>query len=129
MMTDHQYLTMVNQLSSGGLNAILNYILIVTYGLPGAAVATATVLAGINVARVLQVWYLEGFFPYDLSYGKPLLAGAVSAGLMASVSVFASGYVLIVVGGALGAGGFAAALAAFGLEEEEKDILRELVSS
>jgi O-antigen/teichoic acid export membrane protein len=129
MMTDHQYLTMVNQLSSGGLNAILNYVLIVTYGLPGAAVATATVLAGINVARVLQIWYLEGFFPYDLSYAKPLLAGAVSAGLMASVSVFASGYVLIVVGGALGAGGFAAALAAFGLEEEEKDILSELLSS
>jgi O-antigen/teichoic acid export membrane protein len=129
MMTDHQYLTMVNQLSSGGLNAIFNYVLIVTYGLPGAAVATATVLAGINVARVLQIWYLEGFFPYDLSYAKPLLAGAVSAGVMASVSGFASGYVLIVVGGVLGAGGFAAALAAFGLEEEEKDILRELLSS
>ena len=129
MMTNHQYLTMINQLLSGGLNAIFNYVLIVTFGLPGAAVATATVLSGINVARVLQIWYLEGFFPYDQSYAKPLLAGAVSASVMASVPVFASGYVLIVVGGVLGAGGFAAALAAFGLEEEEEDILRELLSS
>lgn len=129
MMTEHQYLTMINQLSSGILNAILNYILILEYGFIGAAVATATVLASINLLRVGQVWYLEGFFPYDAKYVKPITAGIVSAIGMYLISLVLSQYALLFIGGITGAISFFGCLLLLGFEEEEINLLKQVVPS
>lgn len=75
MMTEHQYVTSANQVVSGVVNAALNYLLILEFGFVGAAVATAAVLATINLVRVGQVWYFEGMFPYDRKFLKPIGAG------------------------------------------------------
>ena len=129
MMTDHQYLTLLNQLSSGILNAALNVVLILQFGFVGAAVATASVLAGINLLRVTQVWYLEGLQPYDLTYAKPLLAGAVSIAAMFAVGAVLSGYVLLFSGATLGFILFAVVMYLLGFEESEKEMIKKLIDT
>lgn len=127
MMSDHQYVALFNQVSSGILNAILNYLFITTFGFIGAALATASVLVLVNLLRVVQVWYFEGFSPYDWSYLKPVVAGAVSALIMYGVSLVIQRYVLLIVGGATGALVFFVVLYSLGIEEEVElmqDVLR-----
>ena len=129
MMTDHQYLTLFNQLSSGVLNAALNVVLILEFGFIGAAVATASVLAGINLLRVGQVWYLEGLQPYDLTYTKPLMAGGVSILTMFAAGTVLNGSVLLVSGAALGFALFAVIMYLLGFEESEKEMIRKLIDT
>jgi O-antigen/teichoic acid export membrane protein len=128
MMSDHQYLTLANQLSSGVLNAILNYVLILEFGFIGAALATATVLTAINLVRVAQVWYLEGFSPYDRSFAKPVIAGVVSGVTMYALTVPFQRYVLLVVGCGLGALTFLATLYALGVDDTDIELLRNVVA-
>lgn len=125
MMSDHQYVSLFNQASSGILNAILNYLFITTFGFIGAALATASVLVLVNLLRVAQVWYFEGFSPYDRSYLKPVVAGLVSAPIMYGASLVFQRYVLLLVGGATGGLAFLAVLYLLGIEEEV-ELLRDV---
>ncbi|MFC7173231.1 polysaccharide biosynthesis C-terminal domain-containing protein [Haloplanus litoreus] len=127
MMSDHQYLTLANQLTSGVLNAVLNYVLILEYGFIGAALATATVLTAINLIRVGQVWYLEGFSPYDRTFAKPVVAGVVSGLVMYAFTVPFQRYVLLVVGGGFGAVGFLVTLYVLGIDDRDIELLRSVV--
>jgi len=129
MMTDHHYLTMLNQLSSGLVNVVLNYVFIMQFGFIGAAVATATVLAGINVIRVLEVWYIHEISPYNIQYYKPILAGAVSALVLYLCSLLLSNYLLIAVGGIAGGLVFISLLYILGIENEERALLNRIWST
>lgn len=125
IMSGYQKLAMVNQLGFGILNVVLNYFLIIEFGFVGAAAATASVLATVNSIRVVEIWYLEGIHPYDKSYFKPLVSGAVSAVMMYGVSLFLNGYVQLFTGGALGALSFLFTLYLFGFEEQELKFIRK----
>jgi O-antigen/teichoic acid export membrane protein len=126
MMSDNQYLTLINQLGSGVLNALLNYIFILKFGFIGAAVATATILASINLLRVFQVWYLEGIQPYSQSFFKPIVAGVVSAIVLFAASLFFDQYLLL-FGGATGGICYLFVLYSFGIEEDIR-ILKQMLS-
>jgi len=127
MMTDRQYLTLFNQLSSGILNMILNYILITNYGFIGAALATAGVLAGINILRAVEVWYLEGMIPYNLTFLKPIAASIFSGVAMYLLSFLFAGYILIGVGLFIGFITFTLSLYLLGIKDEEIDLLRKIL--
>lgn len=127
MMSDHQYLTLANQLGSGVLNALLNYILILQFGFIGAAVATAMTLTSINLLRVSQVWYIEGIQPYNRSFYKPIFSGLASAVVLFITSLMFNGYVLLLVGGVAGAFCFVSILYLAGIEEEEIKILKQVL--
>ena len=129
MMTDHQYLTMFNQLFSGVLNVVLNYIFIINFGFLGAAIATASVLTIINVFRVAQVWYHEEIHPCNLSFFKLFIAGVVSTAVMYLISLIFARYALLIIGGLCGAVSFFGVLILFGFETEEKIIFNELYTN
>lgn len=127
MMTDHQYLNMVNQWASGILNIILNYIFIQEFGILGAAMASASVLSLINAVRVMEVWFTEGLFPYSFTYLKPITAGLVTAGMMVSLQSFLEGYILMIVGGVAGAITFGGLLYALGIEQSDYQLFRQVL--
>lgn len=129
IMSDHQYINMCNQLISGVANAVLNYIFILEYGFIGAALATASILAGINLIQVVQVWYLEGFNPYNRNYFKPVAAGISSCIIMCFIEILFSSYALLIVGGVAGGITFFAVLLSFGFEKEELDLIKEAIGS
>lgn len=121
-MTDNQYVVLVNQWTFGVLNVVLNYYFIIEFGLVGAALATASVLATMGVARLLEVWYIEGLFPYSKRLWKPLVAASVSAVAMYASTFLLSGLVLVFIGGAFGALVYAALLYLFGIEPRDRQL-------
>lgn len=124
-MTDHQYVVLVNHTAFGVLNVVLNYVLILQFGLAGAAVATAGVLAALNVVRALEVWYLEGLLGYSVAVCKPMVATAVSGTVLVAMGLFLDGFVLLVVGPAAGVLAFVAVLYALGIEAEDRQLIRQ----
>lgn len=127
-MTDHQYLVMVNHWTFGVLNIVLNYVLIVRMGVVGAAVATAFVLAMLNVARVVEVWYLEGLFAYTRRLWKPVVAIAIATVAMLAIRDVVSGMVALLGGGAIGVLVYAAVLLALGIDDRDREVANRYVS-
>ena len=123
LMTGHQYLNMINQWLLGGLNIILNYLLITQYGLIGAALATALVLILINALRIVEVWYLERLFPYSSRFVKPLLSGVTAGTAMLFVKWVLDGYPLLIVGSATGVAIYISVLVLLGIDDEDREFL------
>ncbi|WP_323173748.1 flippase [Natrialba sp. PRR66] len=128
MMTDHQYVTLVNQWVLGVFNVGLNYILIQELGMIGAAVATASVLATVNLVRVGELWWLEGLFPYSHSFVKPLVAGVVAGVTMVMIRDLFSGLVSLFVGGGMGVLVFGVILVVLGIEQGDRELFDEVIS-
>lgn len=127
MVSEHQYVLLANQWTFGLLNVVANYVFILEFGLIGAALATTVVNATNNVARLLEIWYLEGLFPYSPAYLKPVVAGGAAAVVMYGVGPYASGPALIVAGGALGLVSYVGLLVLLGIEPEDRAFLRDVV--
>jgi O-antigen/teichoic acid export membrane protein len=77
-MTGKSYHYLVGELVLMGVNILLNALLIPRWGLLGAALATGASIAGVNLLRLLQVYRLLRFHPYDRSYLKSLGAGGAT---------------------------------------------------
>lgn len=78
-MSGHQYLKLYGDIALAITNIGLNFLLIPLWGPLGAAIATSTSIAGINLVRVIQVNYVLHVYPYSYRYLKILLCGATSA--------------------------------------------------
>jgi O-antigen/teichoic acid export membrane protein len=78
IMSGHQYLKLAGDLVFAVVNIVLNALLIPTWGLMGAAVATGISIAGLNVLRGLQVYRILGVQAYAVSYVKIAVAGLVA---------------------------------------------------
>ncbi|MFC7227996.1 flippase [Salinirubellus salinus] len=128
MMTDHQQLTMINQWLLGGLNIVLNYILITELGVIGAALATASVLSFINIIRVIEVWYTEGLTPYSKAYWKPTTAGILTAVFMSGLHQLFDGYVLLIIGAPVGGLLFFCIVFVLGLEKDDREFFNRIIS-
>jgi len=78
-------LIFLNSIASAVLNVLLNYFLIQQWGLIGAAIATGTSIAFVNVLMVTEIYHFLGFHPYKLSFYKPALAALLSSSLTHSI--------------------------------------------
>jgi len=126
-MTDHQYLVLVNHWLFGVANVVLNYYLILEFGLIGAAVATASVLAGLNIVRVVEVWILEDLFAYSLSLWKPFASTLAATAVMALLGRTLSGLPLVLGGGTLGLLTFGLSLYGLGIEARDRELAAEYI--
>jgi len=84
-MTGRQGLELVNSLLLGGINVLLNLILIPKFGALGAGIATGISIAAINLVRLVEVLWLYRIHPYKVSYWKPVVAGAVASAVWLGV--------------------------------------------
>ena len=78
MMTGRPKMNLLNSAILCVMNIGLNYLLIPKYGILGAAIATGTSIAIINLLRLGEVYYFLRIHPYKLSFLKPLFAGIIS---------------------------------------------------
>ena len=128
MMTDHQYVVMANEWLFGLANIALNYVCIQAFGLTGAALASAGVLAARNLTTVVELYYLEGIHPYSRAFGKPLLAGAIAGGVMVTATGLFSGVGAVAVGSFGGLVGYAGCLRLMGIEAVDAQLYRRLTA-
>ncbi|RJS97472.1 flippase [Halococcus sp. IIIV-5B] len=130
IMTDHQYLVMIDRWSAGIANVVLNYIFITRYGLIGAAFATVIVMSAVSIVRIIELWYTEGLFPLSLRYLKPTAAG-VACGLALllwkTISPF-TGVGLIIVGAIIGTVVFVSVLLVLGIEPDDREFFSDITS-
>jgi O-antigen/teichoic acid export membrane protein len=111
-----------------GINVSLNLLLIPRYGLEGAAASTAVSLCILFLTGLLLVRRHLGCWPYNKRYLKgllavcPVLVVLFSWSRVEGVGALPS---LVVTAGIAGAG-FIGLLAAFGLEDEDREFLRSL---
>ncbi len=126
MMTDHQYVVMANEWVFGIANVLLNIVFIQAFGLIGAALASAGVLAVRNLAKVSEVWYFERFHPYSWAFRKPIAAGVVAAPGMLAVEAALAGLLALVVGTAVGVGCYGISLWLLGIEPVDRRCYRLL---
>lgn len=124
-MTGHQKIELVNSIIFGGVNIFLNILLVQIYGIVGVAIATGLSLSLINLARLLEVYYLFHLHPYKVSYWKPLMAGGLGAILGLGTTRFAQpdGWFWLAGVGIFGVF-YVSVLISLGLEEEEKVVLK-----
>ena len=127
MMTDHERLSFLNHWAFGVANIVLDYVFILKFGFVGAAFATASVLALLNVTRWLELRYLEGLSPYSYRYYKPLVAGCIAAAVLYGLGSVTAGIQSLVVGGALGGLAFVGALYALGIEQDDREFFGRLL--
>ncbi len=74
-MSGKHVLSLYDSIGTLILNIILNFFLIPRYGISGAAVATSTSVVLANLIRLIQVYFIFGIHPYNLSFLKPLFIG------------------------------------------------------
>lgn len=124
MMTDHQYLLLLNQWSFALLNIVLNYFFLLRFGVIGAAYASAIVLASLNLLRASEVYYLEGMHPFSWSFFKPVAAGLPASGAMLIVRLLLPNnpFVAMILGGSLGCIVYLFGLFALGIEESDRKL-------
>jgi O-antigen/teichoic acid export membrane protein len=125
MMTDRQFVVTANQWVFALLNIALNVVLIDVLGLIGAALGTAAVLGAINLARVVEVYYFNGIHPFSRKMLKPLSASVVCCAIMIAVERVLDPLAALLVGGAVGSVMYLITLGALGLDEGDRQFIRE----
>ncbi|WP_313692313.1 flippase [Halorarum halobium] len=74
LMTGYERLDAANTVIVAFTNVILNYFLIRQFGVVGAALATSSALALLNLLRLGEVWWSLNQNPFGRNYWKGLLA-------------------------------------------------------
>ncbi len=96
----------------------------------GAAVASLIASAAVNLARLIEVWVLEGLIPYDKSFWKPVVAAvAAYAGGLAMLAYlpFDDSFAVVVVQAVLVLALYGGLLLVFGLAPEDRLVIDRLM--
>lgn len=129
VMSGRAWLNLANNLAVAALNVLLCWLLIPPYGVVGAAVATTTSIAVLNLWRLFEVRSLMKLSPFQRGLWKPAVAGVLGAAAAAGlVPLLADlpGLVVLIAGSATLAAVYAAALALFGVDEEDRFVLQRI---
>jgi O-antigen/teichoic acid export membrane protein len=129
-MTGHTRVKLANTiawtilLTGGGAYAIPRW------GVVGAAAASLLAIGVVNIASVVEVWFLERLLPYDLSFLKPTAAGigAFVAGLLLRASMPVHGPMGAVVQGTIVGAVYVLLYLALGLEPQDRFIVERTLS-
>ncbi|KPN29436.1 archaeal glycosylation protein R [Halolamina pelagica] len=127
MMTGYERLQVVNTTITAVLNFALNIVLIQSYGIIGAAIATGVSFSILNLLRLAQVWLLLGIQPYSREYWRGAFAILGAALALSLVKLLpAPGYIQLVVGGSIAILIFVATLWSFGLTDEDEILIEAI---
>jgi O-antigen/teichoic acid export membrane protein len=121
-------LFLLNNLGAAALNVTLGILLVPRIGIMGAAIAVLVGATGFQVALTIEAWILERVHPFTIGLAKPLAAALVALAVEGALHAFVppgAARVALVIGA--GAVSYAAALLAFGLAREERDLALRLV--
>ncbi|MDF9743989.1 flippase [Natrinema salsiterrestre] len=119
-MTDFERLELYNSVGMVIANVSLNYVLIQSYGILGAAVATAVSLSALNLARLLETRYFVGVVPYSRAYWKGAVALLGPGMWFLLAAELSNGIVTMVGSGLVGALAFAVTIYTLGLEDDDR---------
>jgi O-antigen/teichoic acid export membrane protein len=118
---------LMNKIFEFALTLTLSVVLIVQWGLMGAAVATLISTVVIQILRVVEVRVIVGLNPYSVRTLKPVLAAVVAlvAGTITNLWIPATdGLVHLLLNAAVIVVVYFGTLVALGLTEEDRSVMR-----
>lgn len=127
LMTGNERLELIIQLAIGGINIVLNLLLVPQFGILGAAVATGISLTLLNVIRSVVVQRLYGYYPNLSDFAVSIVpaAGVAAVALLAERLDYDPFVTLI--GAGIGAGAvFLLVSYTLVLEEADSALLRTI---
>jgi O-antigen/teichoic acid export membrane protein len=130
-MSGRSRLLLGNNFGAAILNVTLNLLLVPVYGILGAALAALLSVTVLQLAFLVETWWLERTHPFTPSLLKVLVAAAVTGlgeHLIAGRLPGGAGLrvaTLVVAGGLT----YALALVALGLDDEERQVLGRVLRS
>jgi len=106
----------------------LDFWLVPVYGLMGAAVAGAFVIASVNIVRLGEVWFLMRMHPFSRAYFKPLIAAlpAFAVGLMWRQWLPLNSFVYLVLACLTVGGFYLVSLLMLGLDQGDRVMIEAL---
>lgn len=131
-MTGNQRVVMGATLAAVAAGLALSVALVPSFGIVGAAVASAVSVVIVNSVTLTTVRRRLGYVPYNRAYLKPLAAGLLaSTGLLALdlTLPLPDGIITLAVLGPLFGLSFAGALLALGLTASDKEMLGEFLNA
>jgi O-antigen/teichoic acid export membrane protein len=128
-MSGRPALNMVDNVAALALNIGLNLWLIPRYGILGSAIAWAVALVVVNLARVVQVRWTMGMWPFSIEVPLALVAGAAAAAVGLTVSVLVPERASLLAGGCALAATYVAVIAVIGLTSDDRRLLSSLRTS
>jgi O-antigen/teichoic acid export membrane protein len=128
-MSGHQNLKLVGDVVLAATNIGLNLYMIPRWGLVGAAIATGISILGVNLLRILQVYWVLNVHGFQWGYLKVVVAGSIAclAGITISYGL-SSLPVVLKVGCSIGVVVliYAALLLVFGLENSDRMMVDQI---
>jgi O-antigen/teichoic acid export membrane protein len=126
-MTGNERLETLNTTVVSLLNIGLNYVLILLYGIIGAAIATAISLILLNVFRVAEIWRLYDLVPFSRSLFRPLWGVAIATVIMVSLRwVGPETFFFAILSGIVGLIIFVVFIVAIGLDSDDLMLINSL---
>jgi O-antigen/teichoic acid export membrane protein len=125
-MTGHTKLKLVNSAVWTVLVVGSSALLIPEWGVNGAAAAAFFAVVVVNLLCVLEVWLLERLLPFDRTFLKPALAGAIAFGVGALLTVWlpvGTDLVAAIVQGLVVTGLYVGLYVVFGIADEDRLVL------
>lgn len=127
MMTGYERLQVVNTTITAVLNLVLNVVLIQSFGIVGAAIATGVSFIILNILRLAEVWFLLGIQPFSREYWRGALAIIVAVfALLSGKLLPTSGLFQLAVGGSISFLTFISIIYIFGFTEEDLILIEEI---
>lgn len=122
-MTGHVRLKLFNSFLRVVVLVVSSALLIPTWGLMGAAVATFLATVAVNVAAIVEVWIFERLLPFERRVWKPVVAAAAALLLGVGLrSLFPTGRLAVVQAG-LVLGVYVGLILAFRLAHEDRMVI------
>ena len=128
-MTGHTRLKLVNSALWTALVVGGSALLIPPWGVLGAAVASFVAIVAVNVLSLLEVWWIERLHPYDWSFAKPVVAGAIAylvGGLIDVAFPVGTELVRAAIEGAVVVGVYTGVVCGLGLTDVDRLVLRRV---
>ena len=125
-MTGHSKLNLFNAVASLTMSVVFDLLLIPAWGVVGGAIAFGLTVTIMGTVRLLQVYWLHRFWPYDFTFAKLLVGGCVGfvVGLIANRLAPADmNLFYLVLNLALLWSSYAAMILLLGLSEEDQIVV------
>jgi O-antigen/teichoic acid export membrane protein len=94
-MSGRSDLSLLNTILLFIVSIVLDWLLIPSYGLTGAALAGTLALILVNLLRMVQVWLTLRIHPFKWSFVKPIVAGLSSLVLVHVIRTFVPSEALV----------------------------------
>ena len=126
-MSKYQKFEMINGVVIAISNIALNILLIPRMGVAGAALAGMISIGGINILKVIEVYFLMGIHPYSKRYYKPLIGTLVTVIGTFLIRLIGTNIIIIIFALPAGYVFMTGTLYFIGFEEEDRFILSKFL--